>query len=211
MNSSETEPKLTARKKQALATREKIYNTAFRLMTERGFDNITVEEICSQSGVAKGSFYHYFNNKDDIVIETYKIIDQQYSSEMYDLPADMHSIEKIIATVGFQAKYAKTKGMPFTRQIYKSQLESGADFFIPEERPYFKILRIIVEEGLEKGEIRDIVPAIELTRWIISFSRGITYDWCLHSGNYDIEVIMERAFRIILSKFKSRKKVKTGK
>ncbi len=41
--------KLTMRKKQALATREKIYSTAFRLITERGFDNITVDEIYSES------------------------------------------------------------------------------------------------------------------------------------------------------------------
>ena len=69
MTISKPQAELTMRKKQALATREKIYNTAFRLLTERGFENITVDEICSESGVAKGFFYHYFKSKDDIVIE----------------------------------------------------------------------------------------------------------------------------------------------
>lgn len=108
----------------AIETREKIYNTAFKLITERGFDNITVDEICMESGVAKGSFYHYFKSKDDIIVETYKIIDQKYS----ELPSSMTSFDKILITVGFQAKYARMKGVDFVRQIYKSQLESGTDF-----------------------------------------------------------------------------------
>jgi TetR/AcrR family fatty acid metabolism transcriptional regulator len=62
---------LTSRDLQAMETRRKIFNTAAQLITEKGFDNVTVEEICKQSGVAKGLFYHYFNSKADIVIETY--------------------------------------------------------------------------------------------------------------------------------------------
>ena len=148
------------------------------------------------------SFYHNFKSKDDIVVETYMIIDKKYSDEVYELPSDMNSFDKILATVGFQAKYAHNKGIGFVRQIYKSQLESGTDFFISEERPYFKILREIIEEGMEKGEINPEFSAVELTRWIISFSRGVTYDWCLHSGDYDIVAVMDKAFRMILGNFR---------
>ncbi len=204
MNGKITEPKITMRKQQALATREKIFNSAFRLITEKGFDNVTVDDICNESGVAKGSFYHHFKSKDDIIIETYKIIDQKYSDEVAELPSGMSSFDRILATVGFQAKYARSKGVAFVRQIYKSQLESGTDFFISEERPYFKILREIIEDGISKGEIRSGFSAVELTRWIISFSRGITYDWCLHSGDYDIVAVMDRAFRIIIENFRNR-------
>lgn len=44
---------LTSRDLQAMETRRKIFNTAAQLITEKGFDNVTVEEICKQSGVAK--------------------------------------------------------------------------------------------------------------------------------------------------------------
>ena len=192
----------TRRQLQAEITREKIYSVAFRLMTEKGFENITIDEICRESGVAKGSFYNHFKSKDDIVIEIYKIVDEEYSAQVYTLPEDLNSIEKIIMTVGFQATFANARGVRFVRQIYKSQLESGTDFFISEDRPYFRILREIIEVGMKRGEINDSLSAEELTRWIISFSRGITYDWCLHDGNYSIEEVMQRTFRTILSGFK---------
>lgn len=203
MSNKENKPKLTMRKQQALATKEKIFNTAFRLITEKGFDNITVEQICNESGVAKGSFYHYFSSKDDIVIETYKIVDKKYSDEVLELPPDTSCFEKILATVGFQAKYANEKGVAFVQQIYKSQLESGTNFFISKERPYFKILKEIIEDGIKKNEIKTELSAMELTRWIVSLSRGITYDWCLHNGNYDIESAMDRVFRIIIKNFQN--------
>ncbi len=203
MNKPEAKKKSTKRTIQASLTRERIYATAFRLITERGFENVTVEEICHESGVAKGSFYHHFKSKDDIVIETYKIVDREYSEEVSRLPSDMSSLDKIIATVEFHAAYAKSKGVAFVRQIYKSQLEAGTGFFISEDRPFFIILRQIIEKGIEAGEIRNDLSALELARWIMSFSRGITYDWCLHGGNYDIEAVMKRAFLIIIRNFQS--------
>ncbi len=203
MNKPEAKKKITKRTIQANLTRERIYATAFRLITERGFENVTVDEICQESGVAKGSFYHHFKSKDDIVIETYKIVDKEYSEEVSRLPSDLGAVDKIIATVGFHATYAKNKGVAFVRQIYKSQLESGTDFFISEDRPFFIILRQIIETGIERGEIRNDLPAVELARWIMSFSRGITYDWCLHDGNYDIEAVMRRAFLVIIRNFRN--------
>lgn len=203
MTETDCKHKLTKRQIQANETREKIYNTAFRLITDRGFENVTVDEICSESGVAKGSFYHYFNSKDDIIVETYKIVDRKFSDEAEHFPPHMTSFDKILTTVCFQAKYAQMKGVDFVRQIYKNQLEAGTDFFISEDRPYFKILKKSIEEGITKGEIREGFSSIELTRWVLSFSRGITYDWCLHGGNYDIGEVMERVFKIVMKNFEN--------
>lgn len=43
--------------------------SAKRLIGERGFDKVSVEDITRDSGVAKGTFYHYFKCKEDVVAE----------------------------------------------------------------------------------------------------------------------------------------------
>ena len=47
--------------KKAERTRAKLLESAKRLIGERGFDKVSVEDITRDSGVAKGTFYHYFN------------------------------------------------------------------------------------------------------------------------------------------------------
>ena len=192
---------VTNRDLQAIATRQKIFDTAFQMITEHGFDNVTIADICKQSNVAKGLFYHYFNSKDDIVIETYKIVDERYSQEIMHLPIEMNSIEKIIFTVTFQAHYAIEKGVAFVRQIYKSQLDTGTTFFISPERAFFKLIQEAVIAGQMSNQIRTDISPDEFTRLILSISRGIIYDWCLNDGTYNIESVMNTHFRILVGSF----------
>jgi AcrR family transcriptional regulator len=159
-----------------------------------------VEEICKQSGVAKGLFYHYFNSKADIVIETYMDVDNKFSAEVMALPATT-PYDRVIYAVSFQARYAKAKGLEFVKQIYKHQLDTGTSFFISEDRAFFRLIRDAIREGQQKNQLRSDFSAEVLTRLALSISRGITYDWCLHDGDYDIEEVMRRSFLMLLPSF----------
>jgi len=45
-----------------------IVNTAVRLFKEKGYENVSVQEICSEAGVSRSSFYAIFSGKSDIVV-----------------------------------------------------------------------------------------------------------------------------------------------
>lgn len=49
--------------------KSEILNSAQRLFYQKGFENTTVNEIISSAGIAKGTFYHYFKAKDDLISE----------------------------------------------------------------------------------------------------------------------------------------------
>ena len=53
--------------KKAEKTRSRLLESARRLISERGFDHVSVEDITKDSGVAKGTFYHYFECKEEVV------------------------------------------------------------------------------------------------------------------------------------------------
>ncbi len=44
----------------------RLYNTAFKLFTEKGIKNTSIQEIVDKAGVAKGTFYLYFKDKYDL-------------------------------------------------------------------------------------------------------------------------------------------------
>ena len=47
-------------------TKERLLNAAQALMVTQGFAATTVEEICEQAKLTKGSFFHYFESKDEL-------------------------------------------------------------------------------------------------------------------------------------------------
>ena len=48
-------------------TRRNLIRTAARLWSERGFDDVTVEEICSEAGIGRTTFYLHFESKEQLL------------------------------------------------------------------------------------------------------------------------------------------------
>jgi TetR/AcrR family transcriptional regulator, transcriptional repressor for nem operon len=59
-------------RKQPETTRRKLIEATLTLMLKEGFNATTVDEICAEAGVTKGSFFHHFKNKDDIGLAALK-------------------------------------------------------------------------------------------------------------------------------------------
>ena len=56
------------------STKRKIREVALKLIDEKGYENVTLKEICKISGINKHTFYYYFKSKDDLLNEYYKIM-----------------------------------------------------------------------------------------------------------------------------------------
>ena len=56
-------------------TKEKILNTAAEIVQHKGFKNTSIQDILKASGVPKGSFYYYFDSKEDFGLQ---LIDYYY-------------------------------------------------------------------------------------------------------------------------------------
>ena len=59
-------PKATKLSRKPAETRQLLIDATVRLMLRQGFSATTVEQICSEAGLTKGSFFHYFETKEAI-------------------------------------------------------------------------------------------------------------------------------------------------
>ncbi|MBI4355247.1 MAG: TetR/AcrR family transcriptional regulator [Candidatus Omnitrophica bacterium] len=65
-------------------TKEKLLDAAQTLMLGRGFPATTVDAICDEAGVTKGSFFHYFESKEALgkaLLERFAACAQQMIEE----------------------------------------------------------------------------------------------------------------------------------
>ncbi len=175
-----------SRKIQATLTKNKIFETASDLMEEKGYNNVTIREICEKAGVAKGTFYHYFSAKEDIIIETYKRIDKYYEDIIEKGFKFNDTFQKILEVISHKAVYVQKCNIDKVKEVYKAQMEVGNNFFVSKERASYKILYDIIRQAQENNEIITNKTADEITTFILISVRGIIYDWCVNNGTYDL-------------------------
>ena len=63
-------PKISARARRALTEerRKQILDAATKVFAVKGFERATIADVARAAGVAEGSIYNYFKNKDDLLV-----------------------------------------------------------------------------------------------------------------------------------------------
>lgn len=169
-------------------TKGKIVATAWRLFYEQGYDDTTVEEIIAESGTSRGSFYHYFEGKDALLSSLSYLFDEKYEALMPTINPEMNSFDKLMyLNRELFGMIEDTVPFELLAQLYSSQLITrGEKHMLDQSRTYYKLLRQIVTEGQQRGELRTDVTAKELARVYAITERGMMYDWCISGGNYSL-------------------------
>ncbi|MDF2890937.1 MAG: transcriptional regulator, TetR family [Clostridia bacterium] len=176
------ERELTKRQIQAQNTQEIIYKTALEMMEEKGFQNLKVEEICKAAGVSIGSFYNCFKSKNDILNEVFRQIDEYFKNSVMDKLKSGSSIDRVKIYFEIYADYNVDRGIEFVKQLYGVR----NNLFITKGRYLQAILRDIIEDGQEAGEIIRSMTSDEIVEFLFIAIRGVIYHWCLYDGQFDL-------------------------
>lgn len=73
--------------------RQRVIDQALRMFAERGYENVSVDEILKEAGIAKGTFYHYFESKEDILLDFGKSQIEIIDRWEEDSPKNIASLE----------------------------------------------------------------------------------------------------------------------
>lgn len=57
--------------KKMSETKAKLLQVGFDLIWDSSYGSVSVDDICKRAGINKGSFYHFFPSKADLVVEAY--------------------------------------------------------------------------------------------------------------------------------------------
>ena len=73
-----------AQRRPVVAARERIVSTAYALFTRRGVRAVGIDEIISQSGVAKATMYRHFPTKNDLVLAVLQRREQLWTFDLVE-------------------------------------------------------------------------------------------------------------------------------
>ncbi|MGK0267872.1 MAG: TetR/AcrR family acrAB operon transcriptional repressor [Paraglaciecola sp.] len=133
------------------------------LLLEKGIKNLTITEIAKTAGIGKGTVYDYFNNKEEIVFEIIRnFIERHHRYLLSQSDKRTSTKQKIFYLFDFFLSEFKSyeKHLDVYREYLSVTLSSKFSPMIEFNKEcsgFIKnILEDIIEEGIKKGEIKDV-------------------------------------------------------
>jgi TetR/AcrR family transcriptional regulator, fatty acid metabolism regulator protein len=192
--------KLGSRKNQAMATRQKVYKATITLFKQKGYEHVTVSDICKKAGVSIGTFYLYFKSKDEasryLFDTAAKTFDEYVEKELSRCDS---AIEKLAIVCKKMIEHNQSMGIENYRLIYSTLLNANNKTFPSTlvKWAHYPVFLKLIEEGQAKGEIRNDLSSDDIAHIIYHCGRGITYNWCLIGDKFDLVKENEKFITLI--------------
>lgn len=186
MTEKPTPPRKRARKAAASTDkRERILRAAIRVFARKGFYATRVSEIAKAAGVADGTIYLYFKNKDDVLVSIFEDgIGRLLSALREETLGRESATERLERAIELQLGLLEDRRdlaeviTVNLRQSSKLMKQYGAPLF----NQYIDFLASIVADGQRKGELRqDVSPRI-VARGLWGALDGVAMTWALADG-----------------------------
>lgn len=196
--------------KKGEKTKQKLFTAAAMLFNQYDFREVTVDRIVEEAGVAKGTFYIYFESKDALIaafISDYvRKVDTDYRAVLNSFSPDTSSSQILLQLIGKIAD-TLTEAIGYTSMKTVYQLMLTADMEMSAVKGYdrelYQIFADVLERGMERGEFRPTLSPDELARHFVIAIRGLCYEWCIRYPDFDLKAQVLAHFQILLDGIKS--------
>lgn len=186
----------TKRRIQAEESRENIFNTAIKLFSERGYESVTVEQICKAAKVSVGGFYHYYKSKASVFDELHERLNDHFLELVQNTESIQRDTERVLRYFECFAETNEYIGPAIVTIL----LSIGNDLQNQQGSLRGYILDSIVH-GQSTEEFEKEYTAEEITNHLIFATKGLLHEWCFQRGTFSLKEKMHQFVQIELRCF----------
>ena len=166
-----------------------ILEAAVKVFARQGFHQSTVAQIAKEAGVADGTIYLYFKNKNDILVQFFSFRAKQvFESFREEVDRAQNSLDKLRNLIHRHlAEFQRDRDGAIVYQVETHQNSRLAEAQIKEmSQMYRDIISEIVEQGQQEGTIRKDLYVGLVKRFIIGAVDEVINTWLHSDGEYDL-------------------------
>ena len=173
---------------------QQILTAAIKVFAERGFSQSTISQIAQEAGVADGTIYLYFKNKDDILVQFYERMTEHVSERFWTaVEKGQTAVEKLHNLV--HAHLELFQNEPNGAIVYQG--ETHLQWRLVQEptrqmsKMYRDVITKVVEMGQQEGSIRGDLYVGLVKRLIDGAVEEVINTW-IHTGrDHDLAAMAE--------------------
>jgi TetR/AcrR family fatty acid metabolism transcriptional regulator len=188
--------------------RERILRAAVRVFSRSGFYVSRVSQIAKAAGVADGTIYLYFRNKDDILISIFEdridALSDAVEKETANLADPAEKLRRIIELqLGLVRKHRDLAEV-ITINLRQSN-RFLKQYAAPKFNHYLDLIARVVVEGQRKGLFREDVSPRVFACSLFGALDGLTLTWVIGKGKPErLERAAEAAATILIEGIRKR-------
>lgn len=150
------------RRRDPESKRDAVLHTAAQLFLEKSYGRTSMNDVAERLSITKPALYHYFRNKEEILLECYRLGTAMIEEILNDIAARLGTgIEKVEA---FIYSYANVMTVNFGRCVMRFDEGDLSPEAFAEVRAYKRKidrrLRGFVQEGIDDGSIAACDPKL---------------------------------------------------
>ncbi len=159
--------------RKGIQRKREIIETAFNLFVQNGYERTSVQQIIDTLGISKGTFYHHFKSKDDLLDAVISDILEDVASEINRIAnSDKDAVTKLIEIYGvFRGKEDALKLI--LAELYRdTNLKMRQKFLDQMLKITSPPLNKVLEQGKAEGAF-DIVEVEGIARLLIIMDMAV--------------------------------------
>ena len=195
-------------------TKDKIIESTFKLLLEKGFLEVSLADIVNESDVGYGSVYYYFDDKDQLV----QSVLNKYISEMFlnqldkvelsdDLYENLNEFYKRVLGLNDDYSFVTYKDFSIDSDAFKKMIllsfegqqkyEKERDNFKVYIERFSEVVKKIIKTGIDKNQVKKDIDIDESVFMIKSSMYGIFFLWLVQEID-DIKSTIDIQIRYIM-------------
>lgn len=180
---------------------EAIIDAAVKVIASNGYHHAKVSQIAKEAGVADGTIYLYFKNKEDVLISMFTEKISRFAGNVRDSLARLERPEDQLREL-IHMHFDFLSGDPnmaIVTQIELRQSDRASRIEIGKVvKTYLDMIDELIEKGIEQGVFRQEMDARLARKMIFGTLDEMVTAWVMKDMKYDLKAMADPIFEMFL-------------
>jgi AcrR family transcriptional regulator len=193
-------PELSLKDRQRQMREDAILDAAHSLLAEKGYQGMTMDDLATRVGIAKGSLYQHFKSKEELISVALVSFMDRITNYIDTLPATQPAIERIKLTCRKALTFRFQDGFPDilgARIFLKDSLTNHPTYSASTERLVLALASLF-DAAKKQGDVANDIPTELLVHATIGRMREPELDPLIAQGRVKPEEVEDFLVQMFL-------------